>query len=98
MGDRARVARLSGWLALFALLLALACATTEPSPITPVAAAPATPPEPPAVKVRVKKVDGRFVVELVDVRGAPRNHGVVHMQWLVGDRAQVVDPSAAPHP
>jgi hypothetical protein len=78
-----------------------ACSTTEPTPVPPVAEQPQpTAPqlylEPPAVKARVKKIDGRFVAEVVDVRGEPRPQGVDRLQLLLGRDVRVVDPSTAP--
>ena len=89
-----------------AVLLATAlaaCSTTEPAPlpVPPVAEQPQPPApqlylEPPAVKARVKRIDGRFVAEVVDVRGEPRPQGVDRLQLLLGRDVRVVDPSTAP--
>jgi len=101
----------------FVLLLPtlLACAATpEPEPAAPAATAlPAAvagvpapeivplPPEFPAVVVRLKQIDGRFVAEVIDVRGADpdprplegdaRRDAVRRLETLLGDRARVVD-------
>ena len=101
LGERSRAARVRG--SLLALLLLAACSTTEPAPVEPVAEQ-AQPPgpqlylEPPAVKARVKRIDGRFVAEVVDVRGEPRPQGVDRLQLLLGRDVRVVDPSTSPTP
>ena len=89
-----------------AILLATAlaaCSATEPAPVPPVAEQSQPPEpqlylEPPAVKARVKKVDGRFVAEVVDVRGEARSQGVDRLQLLLGRDVRVVDPSTSPTP
>jgi hypothetical protein len=89
-----------------AVLLATAlaaCSTTEPTPVQPVAEPPqSTAPqyylEPPAIKMRVKKIDDRFVAEVVDVRGEARSQGVDRLQLLLGRDVRVVDPSTFPTP
>ena len=88
---------------IFLALAFAACSTTEPAPVQPVAeqAQPPAPQlylEPPAVKARVKRIDGRFVAEVVDVRGEPRPQGVDRLQLLLGRDVRVVDPSTAAPP
>ena len=86
---------------IFLALTFAACSTTEPTPVQPVAEQSQPPPpqqylEPPAVNFRVKRIDGRFVAEVVDVRGETRSHGVDRLQLLLGRDVRVVDPSTAP--
>lgn len=96
------------------LALLGACAATPP--VEPGAAAPQPPvaresaatvvPEPPppefpAVVVRLRRIDNRFVAEIVDVRGAEpdprplvgeaRRDAVRRLETLLGDRVRVVD-------
>ena len=85
---------------IFIALAFAACSTTEPTPVEPVPEIPQVilPQlylEPPSVKMRVKKIDGRFVAEVVEVRGETRTHGVDRLQLLLGRDVRVVDPTTS---